>query len=962
MLLLAGEPGIGKTRLCGETARLAKAEHFDLLIGHCLESTTPLPFGPLREMLATLVARRSAEEIAAIAGPYASSLSMLLAGFAATNEPSDMALDRFSLYSALGSIFRSLSSSAPLLLIIEDLHWADSATLDFFNWLIRNESGRSIRLLATYRPEDAGDELEHCLAGLERERCLEELSLGSLDTRDLDRMLQATFGLDRPVPADLLHLLMSHTEGNPFFVEEILRSLAITRGDIASAGKDASRSMISIDAPRSVQDAVRLRTSRLGSTARHVLELAAVSGRHFDFDSIRELANLDELAMISALSELVNANLIVEETAETFVFRHALTRQAVYNELLARQRRTIHRQLAAQFKQRFESGDSMVLTDLAEQAYAGGEWADAIEYGDLAGRRAMELFAPRTAIDHFSRAAHAAEQLGRVPDPLLMMRRGTAHETVGEFDRALHDYEMTCDLARRAGNVWAEVDALLNLGLLWASNDYSRAGAVLERALDVARGHIDRTLEASCLNRIGNWHLNCERPSEALHCHERALALLQIDGDARTIAETLDLLGVTALFGGDATHGSTYLQQATEHWLKLGDKRGHASSNIMLSMLAPTYHSDLVPSIASHEHARVPLEAGLALARDIDWRTGECWGLWMLGGMNLAAEGTYERAFSILEEARYIAEETGHRQWLAAIHCMLGNTFDDLLQFPIATQHFERALTFAPASDSPYWHRSATAWLVSSLVRSGDVSAADQLLAESNHDDVGMNTPAQRLVWRAKAEIARASGRPGEALEIAERLAASIPSRPDVRPAARVDLLRGGALAALQRFEEAVSTLERARFTAEMFGTRPVVWRCELELGNLYLSMSRQEDAARHFAAVVDLTNQLSAGIADQTLRAAFTRSIQERLPAGYRTASRKRSKLNDHELTARERDVALLLTRGLSNREIAAELFIADWTVATHVRNILAKLDMTSRTQIAAWAIASGLRNEPGS
>ncbi|MEZ4626016.1 MAG: AAA family ATPase, partial [Thermomicrobiales bacterium] len=504
MLLLAGEPGIGKTRLCGEAALLAKAEYFDLLIGHCLESDTTLPFGPVREMLATLVARRSAEEIAAIAGPYASSLSMLLAEFAATNEPSDMALDRFSLYSALGSIFKAFSSPAPLLLIIEDLHWADSATVDFINWLVRNESCRSIRFLATYRPEDAVEELEHCLAGLERERCVEELKLGALDTRDLDRMLQATFYLDRPVPADLLHLLMSHTEGNPFFVEETLRSLAITRSDISSAGNQAaSRSIRSFDAPRSVQDAVRLRTSRLSSTARHVLELAAVSGRRFDFDSIRELADLDEPAMIDALSELTDANLIVEETAEAFVFRHALTRQAVYNELLTRQRRTIHRQLAAQFKQRFEAGDSMVLIDLAYQAYAGGEWEDAIVYGDLAGQRAMELFAPRTAIEHFSRAVNAAEQLGRVPDPLTMLRRGTAHETVGEFDRALHDYEITCDLARQADNVGVEVDALLNLGLLWASNDYSRSGEMLERALDAARDQSDRVLEANCLNRIG---------------------------------------------------------------------------------------------------------------------------------------------------------------------------------------------------------------------------------------------------------------------------------------------------------------------------------------------------------------------------------------------------------------------------------------------------------------------------
>jgi DNA-binding CsgD family transcriptional regulator len=958
VILVSGDPGIGKSRLTSDAAAEAVRLGHRVVRGHCFESDAGLPFAPVRDVLRSLLAMRSPTDIAALAGPYAASLAPILpdiaGGIGLASAMVRLDLEKRVLFDALDNVFAGLAASAPLLVVVEDLHWSDAASLEFLLFLARRSAARPLPLLVTYRPEEVGPDLMHFLAELDRERLAIDVPLTGLSPAEVDAMLRAIFGLSRPVPAEIIHLLSTLTEGNPFFIEEVLPSLNIEAPDSLAGNFLAVHGADALRIPRSVQDAVRRRTARLDPSSMRVLELAAVAGRRFDFGVLRELAVIDETALLNALKELVAAQLIVEESADRFAFRHALTRQAVYAELLTRERQTLHRQVGQLLECREPRQASV--SDLALHFFAGSVWDKALEYSRLAGDHAMALHAPGAAIEHYTRAVEATRRLSRPIDPALLRLRGSAYEVLGEFDSALADHQASAGLARSTGLHAEEIKALLSLGLLWSARDYARSGDAIQEALRLARELGDATLIARCLNRLGNWHVNSERPREAQACHKEALAIVEEMGNQREIAETLDLLGISAYIGGDILEGTWQYMRAIDIWREIGDRRGLASSLIPLFLRSQTYHTDTLPVTAGFEEALRKGEEGLQIARAIGWRAGECWALWSIGGMNLGCQGEYGRAFALTNEALAIAEEIAHRQWQAAIHCMLGNMHADLLAYPQAREHLSLALDLAREASSPYWERSATGFLTSALVAQGEIGDADGILAETLSPELSMETVARRILWRAAAEVALAKDEPERALHIVDRLYATVPAALTGRPIPRLDKLRGDALAALGRVEEAETALLRARDTASTLGIRPLLWRTNVAQARLSLTLGRNDEAAAAADTARTLILDLAASDADERRRATFLEAAMALLPPDARTGAQRRGGAAPGELTAREREVARLLTRGLSNREIAAALYIADWTVATHVRNILAKLGLRSRTQVAAWAVEHGL------
>jgi predicted ATPase len=200
--------------------------------------------------------------------------------------------------------------------------------------------------------------------------------------------------------------------------------------------------------PRTVQDAVGRRVALLGAPAGQVIALAAVAGRRFDIPLLQELTGLDERDLVEAIKELRAAQLVVEETADRFAFRHALTRQAIYAGLLARERRVLHRAIAAILERDHATEPGPYLGDLAYHYAEAQEWEKALEYARRAGERARRLYAPRAAIEQFGCALAAASRLAYVAPPSLHLARGEAYELVGDFEAARADFEAA--LRRRA--------------------------------------------------------------------------------------------------------------------------------------------------------------------------------------------------------------------------------------------------------------------------------------------------------------------------------------------------------------------------------------------------------------------------------------------------------------------------------------------------------------------------------
>ena len=437
-------------------------------------------------------------------------------------------------------------------------------------------------------------------------------------------MLDAMLHLPDAEQDSLLDLIYPLTGGNPFFVEEVLTSL-VSRGELVSddsgwhyrAHPDQRSKRLPV--PRSVQEAVQQRTAYLSSEAKRLLSLAAVAGRRFDFVVLQQVMHCDEEQLLLLMKELVSIQFVQEISAEQFVFRHALTQQSVYTELLARERRLLHRMLAEALEQFYTSSPTlqeMYLEDLAYHCYEAGMWEQALVYTQEVGEKALALYAQQAATEHFTRAVDAEHHLSIPSSPRLYLSRGQAYESLGEFERALSDYKHALESARIAQDRLMEWQSLIAIGFLWTGRDYEQAGDWFRQASELAEKLADPTLLARSLNLLGNWLVNTGRIQEGLKAHQEALHLFEAQQNTRGMAETLDLLGVANGFYGDTIHEMESFGRACDLFRELGDHQSLSSSLASRALdSAPEKIITIYSTLRTHDEVVQDIQKALRLAR-----------------------------------------------------------------------------------------------------------------------------------------------------------------------------------------------------------------------------------------------------------------------------------------------------------------------------------------------------------
>jgi DNA-binding CsgD family transcriptional regulator len=999
-VLVSGEAGVGKSRLLHAAAEEARREGFLVLQGASFEADRALPFAPFLDMVRAFAAGTSPAVAAHALGPAAPELLALFPELgwvfsdAVPASPTDPEHGRRRLFHALLRALQLLSRKQPLFLIFEDAHWSDDATLDLLLHLAHGATGHSIVLAFSYRSDEAGSRLGHLLAELDRTRLGAELPLARLGADEVEAMLRAIFGEAAAPGQEFTRVLYDLTEGNPFFVEEVLKALVVA-GDLAptTEGHWQARRVERLHIPRSAMEAVRRRLSQLSVPARDIASVAAVAGRRFDFALLHALSGHDEKTLLSLVRELVAAQLVVEESADRIAFRHALTREAICAELLARERVALHRQVAAAVERLNASTPDAVIETLAYHTFEAGQWAQARRYAARAAAHALALQAPREALAHLDRALAAAQREGVAPDDALLLARGRALETLGDFEAAHADFSTVLASARAGGRVDEEWQALHALGMLWSARDYARAGEFRQGALALARAAGDPERIARSLNRVGNWHLNLEQPAPARRIHEEALALFQQLGGERGVAETVDLIAVTSHIAGDEIEAVAQYERAVARLTALGNRRGLAQAQAMAALCGPSHQSsstlfgwsELTPDVLATERP-------VAMAQEIGWRAGEAFCRFTVADC-LVWRGVYDRALPLARGALAIAEELNHLEWQAGAARVLGVAALDLFDAAQARAFLDRAHAIALRLGSRTWTRWTAAPLAIALARLGDTARALVLLdaaaqpAAAGREalrpgDEETPTLGERHLRLARAEVLLIAGDAAAALAIVERcireerdaIERKRPEEPDVAPQQpspeglsgdddavrrnalpRHSFLRGQALLALARTDEAAIALHHACDEAAATNAAPLRFRSSALLGQTHRSLRRRLQARAAFDSARRLAEELADRITDGALRETFRRGVDALAPAPSRPSPRQAAKAAYGGLTRRESEVAQLVARGKSNRAIARILGIGQRTVEDHVAHALAKLSFSSRAQLAAWVVQKG-------
>ncbi|HEY7802382.1 MAG TPA: AAA family ATPase, partial [Dehalococcoidia bacterium] len=783
LITIAGEAGIGKSRLVRElqgcAREAAKDSGIRVLEGRCFEHDASLPYAPLLDLLRSLLARTQPDDQRELLGSELGVIARLLPeirpGEANEESPEiDPEQERRRLFRALMAIISRMAREQPLLLIVEDLHWSDDTSLDFLLQLARAAVSERVLIVLTYRSDEVRPALGHFLAGLDRERLTVDWPLQRLTAIEVGEMITGIFELSSPPAPEFVEPIHELTEGNPFFIEELLKSL-IAAGDIFYAEGAWDRKPISeIRIPRSVQDAVRQRTARISEAARQMLTYAAVAGRRFDFGLLARVSGRTEIEMLPLLKEVMSAQLVIEESADRFAFRHALTQQTVYSGLLARERRILHREIAEAIEAAYGDAEAH-LGDLAHHYYEGAEWAKAFDYACRSATRAQALYAPAEAVTGFTRAIEAAGQQDQNADGWVYRARGSAYESLGSFDLARADYECALRIARAADDAADEWEALIRLGFLWTTRDYERTGDFFRRALDLARAADDPSLLGRSLNRLGNWLVNTGRPAEGRIEHEAALEIFRTNGNEHGIAETLDLLGMANGICGDLIASVDNSRQAIERLRALRDDTVLASSLATHMIYGSRHVSDtqLSPRRPIAE-LRVEGEEAIIVARRSGSLAALSFAEWVMGA-TLGTAGQFSEGLAHNLEGLRIAEEIDHKQWLAGVRCSAGQISLFMLDPGAAVQHLELGLPIAREVKSQWWVNNISSYLALAYIQLQDFDAASAVIAAASPPHDGPLPLAERRIAWARAELALARGEADMALASAEALLASAP-------------------------------------------------------------------------------------------------------------------------------------------------------------------------------------------
>ena len=495
------------------------------------------------------------------------------------------------------------------------------------------------------------------------------------------------------------------------------------------------------------------------------------------------------------------------------------------------------------------------------------------------------------------------------------------------------------------------------LGFLWSGRDCKQAGMWLGAARAVAEELADPILRARTLNRLGNWLANTGCIPDALSAHQEALQLFESQGDTQGMAETHDLLCVVYGFHGDLASSVRNSVRASELFRSLRDRHGLAStlaSQVLDS--APEWIVAGYSALRTREESLRDAEESRLLAEQIQSQSAQAYAEYA-SAEALASFGELGAALHHARSALRVASDADHQVWTTASYSALGHVYLLMYAPDEAITALEAGMVVAQALGSPIWIGLEAAFLALAYGLKKDWPRAEAVLEAVLPCDQSPRNVSERRVAYAWAELALARNQPTRALHIAEQLITSAPGPDEVlgQPIPHLLVVQGEALLAMDRADEALVALGHARAGAEQRQSLPVQSRIQWLLGGTYRRLKREDEARQAFASARDILARLAASIDDEELREHFLQVAPTVLHNPRRRGPRT-VKAAYGGLSPRERQVAALVARGCTNREIASALVITERTAEAHVSNILGKLGFTTRAGIAVWAAAHGL------
>ena len=677
---IAGDPGIGKTRLASQLAHAAHREGAAVLLGRCHEEVL-ISYQPFVEALSRYVAAVSPDLLWVQLGTYGGELTRLVPELARRlpdlPEPvsGDSDGQRFRLFEAAGALLANASRSWPLVLLLEDLQWADKPTALMLTHVVRSIQTERVLIIGTYRDSELSEPLAMLLADLRRDRALEQLGLGSLDRGEVAAMIAAWIG--RTPPTHYAHALHRETEGNPFFIEEVLRHLIeVGAADETEWGRMASFTELGI--PDGVREAIERRLAMLSPAARRTVTMAAAIGRSFPIELLEAVAELGPERLLEDLEEAAERRIVEEEAGAPgcYAFAHALIRETLYASLSGPRRVGLHRRIGAVLEERHTNDPEPPLGELAYHFVAAaepGRAAKAVDFSARAARRALATLAYEEAASHFDRGLQALERSESRDERTrcdLLLGLGESHSKASEFDQSRTAFHAAADLARAAGLPEQLSLAALGLGRSWI--EQGTADPAIIGVLDEALAALPEThtaLRAKLLGRLAMELHFSNAPDRCKTLARQSVALARQLDDPPTLA-----------FALNASHWAQRGQHEVDELLAMADetiRQAEASAELELALQGHSWRLVDLLELGQTEEIDNEIAACVGLADRLSQPFYQSW-VAGLHPMRALMQGRFDEAEQLATHALAVAESAGNWNGITSSRVQLAWCWKDI--------------------------------------------------------------------------------------------------------------------------------------------------------------------------------------------------------------------------------------------------------------------------------------------
>jgi ATP/maltotriose-dependent transcriptional regulator MalT len=927
---------VGKSRLIREFAERSRGTGARVLIGGCLElGAESLPFAPFTAVLRELVRDLGAAGVAALLpGGSGRELARLLPEFGAPAGPDEAGEARARLFEQMLVMLEHLAESGPVVLVIEDMHWADQSTMDLLAFLIRNQwSLDGVLIVATYRSDDLHrtHPLRPLLAELGRIDWVSRMDLGRLSRPDTAQLVAQIIG--REPADDLLAAVYQRAEGNPLFTEALV-------GNSAGNGEPGSR------LPESLHDLLMAGLRRLPEETQEVVRVASAGGDRIGHGLLTAVTGLDGTALGRALRPAVAANVLLAES-DGYAFRHALIREAVHDELLPGEAGQVHSRFAEVI-----AADPALVTPGRAPGEQARHWHAArdmpralVSAWQAAGqaRRALayaeQLAMLSRVLELWDQVPDAAERIGA--DHVAVLEEAVrAAELAGEDDRgitlaqaALREVDPAVEPVRAALLLRLRGYLKYHIG----RPDFARD---LEEAVRLVPAEPPSPARARVLEALAHYTLKVQRgwdSPEFRDAAEEAVTAARQAGDAATEAAALITLACAEPAGENLERIRATLAEA-----RTIAARVRAFPSLLRAAIT---ESDVLEDVGQHEQAAEVAREGLAAARE--YGLARTYGAVLANNVAepLVSLGRWDEADEVIERSLRLFPPRMNRAciWrLAGDVALARGDLSAASGFVASIRSVTEGSRYDPQYHLPLVRLETALRLAQGRPADALAAVADALDRWDVEENPRYTWPVLVAGAQACAVAAREGTLASQAAALLGRLRAVAAGLPAAGAAQQASRLTFAAEADGADWDEAARAWEAVGQPYPLAGALLRAAEAALSAGDRDGAVSR----LRRAAALAQSLGARPLGD-DITLLARRARISLSPDDDGHAPAPEP-DRLG---LTAREFEVLRLVAAGRSNREIAAELFISAKTASVHVSNILGKLGVTSRGEAAAAA-----------